>query len=402
MIDLSWYDFTMKETGPRIDYIFLMTILFLIFIIYSKQITIKHQNKNQTNTKYWKYSIFPIIVFSLIEGLRYGRGVDYLGYLVNYIQALNPVVDYEPLFMILNKSMALCGFPYPIAFCIYSSIWIFGLLFLCKDFRYIAYLCIPFGLIASIPSMENLIRQFTSLGFVMVSISYLINHKYRLSILFAIISYGFHLSSVIVTLLIFMIFILKHNNIFKLKYILVLYLYFMLIFKIEYIDNIIYYVLSFVNIGGLKFSSYIENADKWFTSEALLDVKKSLSGNIALFLFDVTLFVMGEMAIKKCKNEKLQGKLSVIYNLFVIGAIGMQAVGQLEIVRRFFRPLYMLWFIIAAHILYEYPIYLKHKKKIINIGGLILWGYIIVILFLKYIIFTPSQMFIWDPFKYRF
>lgn len=401
MIDLSWYDFTLKETGLRLDYIFLMAILFLVFIIYSKLITTKYY-KNQSNTKYWKYSIFPIIVFSLIEGLRYGRGVDYLGYLVNYIQALNPVVDYEPLFMILNKSMALCGFPYPIAFCIYSSIWILGLLFLCKDFRYIAYLCIPFGLIASIPSMENLIRQFTSLGFVMVSISYLINHKYRLSILFAIISYGFHLSSVIVTLLIFMIFILKHNNIFKLKYILVLYLYFMLIFKIEYIDNVINYVLSFINLGDLKFSSYIENADKWFTSNALMDGEKSLSGKTALFLFDGTLFIMGRMAIKKCNDTKLQYKLSVIYNLFVIGAIGMQAVGLLEIVRRFFRPLYMLWFIIAAHILYEYPIHLKHKNKFINIGGLILWGYIIVILFFKYIIFTPSQMFIWDSFKYRF
>lgn len=400
MIDVSWYDYTLRETGLRLDYFILMCLLFLIFIIYSKQVT---TNRTKGNTsKYWRYSIFPIIAYSLIEGLRYGRGVDYLGYLVKYIQALEPVVEYEPFFKLLNKYMALCGFPYPIAFSAYAFIWILGLLFLCKDFRSIAYLCIPFGLIASIPSMENLIRQFTSLGFVMISISYLINKKYKYSILFAVISYGFHISSVVVTFLIYTTYVFKYNNLFKLKYVIPIYLFFMFIFKIEYIDALINNILSHINLGGLRFSSYIENADRWFNSAAINDgYNRSLGGKMAQLLFNVTLFIMGQKAIKKCKDPELQFKLTIIYNLFIVGCIGVQAVNLLEIVRRFFRPLNMLWFIIAADILHEYSIFKIYKNKWINIGSLILWGYIICVLFIKYIINTPSQMFIWDSFKYR-
>lgn len=68
----------------------------------------------------------------------------------------------------------------------------------------------------------------------------------------------------------------------------------------------------------------------------------------------------------------------IVYNLFVIGAIGMQAVMELEIMRRFFRPLYMLWFVLAANILYRYPLQKKLKSKWVIVGNYIILGYIYV------------------------
>ena len=145
----GWYDFTLKETGIRIDYVLLLILLFLIFIIYSRLVVSKEE-KSIYERNYWLYAIVPIIAFSLIEGLRYARGVDYIGYVYTYLQSLDPKVENEPLFMLLNKGMLLMGFPYCIAFVVYSLFWIVGILHLCENFRYLLCWCIPFALIASI------------------------------------------------------------------------------------------------------------------------------------------------------------------------------------------------------------------------------------------------------------
>ncbi len=41
----GWYDFTLKETGIRIDYVLLLILLFLIFIIYSRLVVSKREKK---------------------------------------------------------------------------------------------------------------------------------------------------------------------------------------------------------------------------------------------------------------------------------------------------------------------------------------------------------------------
>ena len=397
----GWYDFTLKETGIRIDYVLLLILLFLIFIIYSRLVVSKEE-KSIYERNYWLYAIVPIIAFSLIEGLRYARGVDYIGYVYTYLQSLDPKVENEPLFMLLNKGMLLMGFPYCIAFVVYYLFWIVGILHLCENFRYLLCWCIPFALIASIPSMENLVRQFVSLSFVMISLSFLLKKKYVMSCFWAVISFGFHLSSVIVVVIIYTVYIIGRKECFKLKSSLIAYFFFFFIFDISFLDIFVLNVFPLLDLGDLKFSGYIENADKWFTSSAIReDYIRSVWGNIALFLFDISLIIMGRKSIQHEKNTKNEKALIIVYNLFVIGAIGMQAVMELEIMRRFFRPLYMLWFVLAANILYRYPLQKKLKSKWVIVGNYIILGYILCVLFGKYILFTPSQMFIWDSFKYR-
>lgn len=397
----GWYDFTLKETGVRFDYLLLLISLFLIFIIYSRLVVSKEE-KSIYKRNYWLYAIFPIIAFSLIEGLRYARGVDYIGYVYTYLQSLDPKVENEPLFMLLNKGMLLMDFPYCIAFVVYSLFWIIGVLYLCENFRYLLCWCIPFALIASIPSMENLVRQFVSLSFVMISLSFLLKEKYAMSCFWAVVSFGFHLSSVIVVVLIYTVYIIGKGGCFKLKSSLIAYLFFFFIFDISFLDTFMLNVLPLLDLGDLKFSGYIENADNWFTSSAIReDYIRSVWGNVALFLFDISLIIMGRKSIQHEKNMENKKALVIVYNLFIIGAIGMQAVMELEIVRRFFRPLYMLWFVVAANILYRYPFQKKLNSKWDIVGDYIILSYILCVLFGKYILFTPSQMFIWDSFKYR-
>lgn len=48
----GWYDFTLKETGIRIDYVLLLILLFLIFIIYSRLVVSKEE-KSIYERNYW-------------------------------------------------------------------------------------------------------------------------------------------------------------------------------------------------------------------------------------------------------------------------------------------------------------------------------------------------------------
>ena len=52
---------------------------------------------------YWKYAIFPIAVFAIVEGLRFGREIDYNEYYFRYInigQNFNSE-DYEFIFKLI-------------------------------------------------------------------------------------------------------------------------------------------------------------------------------------------------------------------------------------------------------------------------------------------------------------
>lgn len=101
----EWYDFSLKETGVRFDYVLLFLIMFFIFIVSSRHIAKSIHNKS---AEYWKKAVIPIIIFSLIEGMRYARGVDYIVYLYKYeyeffSNALKKQVSYINYFLTIKK-----------------------------------------------------------------------------------------------------------------------------------------------------------------------------------------------------------------------------------------------------------------------------------------------------------
>lgn len=80
-------------------------------------------------------------------------------------------------------------------------------------------------------------------------------------------------------------------------------------------------VFSLFDLGDLKFSSYIENADKWFTSSAIReDYIRSVWGNIALFLFDISLIIMGRKSIQHEKILRIKS-LWLLYIIFLLSVL---------------------------------------------------------------------------------
>ena len=80
----------------QLIYIFLKVVELAVFIIFGKKIS-----KVGSSKEYWKLSVVPILTYSLIEGLRFGRKIDWNVYYFRYEQLgqnVNFLDDYEPLF----------------------------------------------------------------------------------------------------------------------------------------------------------------------------------------------------------------------------------------------------------------------------------------------------------------
>ena len=86
-------------------YIFLRTSLFFILLVTGYNLS---KREGLSSKNYWIIASISIIAYSLIEGLRYDRGTDYMHYkrLFEYslnLQAYWESDKIEPLFQIFNK-----------------------------------------------------------------------------------------------------------------------------------------------------------------------------------------------------------------------------------------------------------------------------------------------------------
>jgi len=385
----------MVETGFKLDYFILQSLLVLISILIGYRVSI--HNKNNTDSPFksdvpiFNY-FFLIIVFSLIEGLRYGRGPDHIAYVYRYENYR--FEEYELFFSLLNKTMNIWGFAYWHAFIVYSFFWILGGCMLARHFKKINLYVLPLFILISLPQFENLIRQFLGLSFVLIAISYYYKEKYLFFLLFVILAYGSHKSVLLIvgTMIVFIV----YNKTLPFKLTLLLLFYFTFLWNIENIGFFTQY-LEKVNIGDEHFGAYIDQSSSWFSSDAInKEFARGIIGKVAGFLFDgILIFFGGKYIMMLEANDKTKKISIILYNIFVIGAIGMQFGFTLEIVRRVFISYYIFCFIIAA---FSFD-YLKKNMKgntLNSVSYAFLMLYVIGVFLIKYIYGLSSQMYIWD------
>ena len=191
----------MIETGIKFDFCILFTILFVIFIYAGRHISANSAKINNSKS-YWHYSFLAIILYSLIVGLRYARGRDYLWYKFQYENVLNPPVEQEPLFMLFNKIFYFLDFPYWLVFIIYSLIWIYLFFLFFKHFQYLGTWGVPMLFLSSVGFTETAIRQAVAMAFVLPVITSLFEKKWKNACVWSLISILIHTASAITIFLI--------------------------------------------------------------------------------------------------------------------------------------------------------------------------------------------------------
>jgi hypothetical protein len=378
----------------KLDYFILVLIQF--FSLYTFGFIVEKKRLWEKKVAYWRYAIIPILLFVCIEGLRYGRGADYLWYQDQFYSIKHPLEEQEFLFMLLYEVFYDLHLEFHHVVCVFAFVWILSIIYFIQSYAEIARYGIVFYLIASLILYESAIRQCLGFSCLMLGIPFLFckrKNNYVIYLVWVIIAACIHTSSIIYSI-VFLLLILWNRPI-NWKCALLVYLFFVFIWDFSKSDGIAQ-ILSFIDLGENKMQSYINNADSWFEAgSAQKDVMRSISTKIMAALLDGTILFYGYKLNKVINTPKY----TLVYNVYVIGMVGLMAAFSFEIVRRVFQPMYFFWGIIAAYsIIYRKS--LIYTKK--DFCMLAIMGTLVFLLFVRNILLSHAgQLFIWDVPSYK-
>lgn len=353
----------------------------------------------KSKTPYWKGLLFSIIIFTLNEGLRFGRGIDYNLYVENYnkINSSNES-SYEPLFTFLVRAFGYLNLPWQ-AFVLFMSFLVIysGCKFL-KPYKEQLYLILPLYALNVIIA-ENLMRWFLGFSFILIGMSFLISDKnnltkqypkYRKFLFYATLGCLCHYGLIPIVVVIALISTLK--KILLPPYISIL-IYFITLIVAN--NETLLGLAGIINLLplGEKMSTYQENIEFWLTG-GFGSSDELPTTHLSATIFLTYLTYMGYKLGKGINSYKY----IFVYNLFLIGYITYPISQPIEIAFR-----YNTLFIIFQCIIFGYIIhyYLLRNKRINKL--LLIIGWIIILNYIRiYIIEIPlgsnpnHVLYIWD------
>lgn len=304
---------------------------------------------------FWHFeTIFPLLFFAVIFGMRYDVGVDHLDYLEGYLWR-EYVGKNEFLFNLLSEFGWKLNLHYAVYFAIIAFIQVFFFFYAFKDERYL----FPFLVFFLFTNGEwtfwmNGIRQALAMCIWIFSLKYIEEKKFLRYLLWGIVAFFFHKSAII--LLVFYPILRNGKDYFKsipLQLILIAAAFaFQVLFSgiiIKFEPVIIYYMNL---LGGDLYRNY--------DMEGLMSSYRESTGTGLAYLFKIILNVGIILYSKKLKLFYNNKRFNIIYFFFFIGLVTsyMFPGGAIAITRPF------RYFYIFQTIMYAYFLYFLYKTKL--------------------------------------
>lgn len=339
----------------KLTYVLLKLFLFAVFIIYGRILS-----KTKTNKEFWLHAIVPIIIYAIIEGLRFGRLVDYNVYYFRYINiGKNPSFeDYEPVFTYICYFMYNLGLPYYMFIFLQSLLLITVVFLLVKEYRKALLFILPL-ILYEIMKSENYVRWYWGFIFMILSFYSLYKGRYKAMLFCFICTCLIHIGFVMFTPVILFYKILKEKTIPpKVATFLFLGTTFLIsISSLTFLISITKFLLS-MGLGemGSKVDFYLTSLDLLLKGDlGQLGIKElSFSNSLRLALAYGPTIWFAKDYVKKYRYGVF------FYNLFVIGAIISPLFILVEILDRFATTL-TFFSCIASGILFTEVI--KNRSK---------------------------------------
>lgn len=338
-----------------------------------------------TSKKY--FLIIPILLISLNEGLRFGRGTDYNVYYFNYQNIIQggDVRSNEFLFVMLCKLNNFLGFPYQGLVLFLSLILIISGAFFLRNHKSIIPFALPLFMVFTIDA-ENLMRWFTAFSFLLIGVSYLEQNKIKEFFIFAVCAFLFHAGIIVVIPVFWLLHYIK-KPLLKPLYSCIIYILIYLFFKTSFMLNFVQYMNVFS--GMTQFAGYVENANEWLTGTANFEAQGL---NIGIIIMDLIVIKLGYQILTYKSN------LTYLYNICLIGTILSPALNQIEILYRICVLFKMFQFVIIAYAVYFF-IYNRYKSTTCSV---LTWLVILnlVRIHILNILIEPytsnSYLYVWD------
>lgn len=385
--------------GDPILFWLLRITLLVIFIYTGSKITYKYKEQNKI---YWKIATPLIIFYTLNEGLRWNRGVDYYHYYQDLTGELfKDTTDF--LYLQWLNLFKLTNLPFWCGFLFYSLILIASYLFLIRLFQETAIWTLPLFFLSTVRFSENLIRQYIAITFIILAIYFLIKRRDRYVILFCLMSILIHFSAIVPSFILFAIGYFHFDKTLKTPFIpLLLFSFFYFAWDNSYFS----YITDF--LGSLSSSdenldNYLAGADIWFSEEGSLSNKhgENITSSYSLIYMVVKYFIYAYAILKGFYLVKKDIKYRLIYWLSYIAIIFDTIRGDIEMYLRFY-----VWFSFLVPILFGALLIRPNEEESI-LKRIFRYAFIIVIVFYfgKSYIWTPmttidlvGYAYVWDAF----
>lgn len=295
-------------------------------------------NDDEKQTHFRKYAWIAGISYSFIEGLRWLRGADYYHYYMDLdtnFKARVCTPDPEPIYELWVNVFHSTGLHPSIAFIIYSALLIYGVLLIFKRYPKAALWGLPLFFLMTNSQTENIIRQTLASCFLIFAYVAYLNEKKKLMFAMLCVVPLIH-SSGLYGVALFLVFTYVKVPL-KQPWILVaLFLFAYYFWNPDWFQGFADY-LSKLNLGDdIKGQGYLDNSDRWFTSEGSITnvLGKGATQLSMLYVsvnFLVNLFIV-LFGFYACKEDQ---KLQTVYYFAYIALIIQTMAGDIELFTRF-------------------------------------------------------------------
>lgn len=350
---------------------------------------------------YWKYAIWCIIAFSIIQGCRYARGNDYLAY-SNFFKI--GVHEENPFFAYINHLLKNIGFNQYSCFIAYAFTFVTCAIIFFKNYKKYAIYLFPLFIIGYMRFEEYMIRQAFSYSFFFLYMKYLFQIKLNgLNSLKKLILNKNTIYCILCALLIVSIHTANIINIFVITFLYITFpkpfspiisipTYIICVYVIpQHFDfSFLQPILNFAAEQNQHAASYVENSDIWFSTTGY---NKIYEKNVFTELFQVigssSLMYLGYRLIKeKFESNRM---LCTLLNTFIIGLCIESSFYALEILNRIGYVLDLTGFLLLGFVLYHRPPKPSAFRNICYIS--LSW---FLYYYFKDLIFPAKTLFIWD------
>lgn len=315
-------------SSVRFTYLFLEALLFLTFVISGYLLS-----KTKNNIQYWITSLIPIIAFAFVSGLRFGRGIDYNGYYFTYTYINSTRYEFEPGFELLVRFFNALDVPYQgfILFC--STIYILGFLVLLKEFKTYSFYILP--LFLGLYGLQNFVRWYLAFSFLLIATANILNKKFLLAAMFAVISYLIHEGMIIPISIMLLFFLFANKKVIRPEISIPIFIIMLIISSVELLSRTLF-ILNYLSFytGSERAQRYFELSSVIANGELSTGIsEKSLMNNIRYLLVYTLPIYFGAKFINQ--NMAIQStKIKWIYNLAVFSIITFPLFSLVEIFNR--------------------------------------------------------------------
>lgn len=284
------------------------------------------------------YAWIAGVSYSLIEGLRWLRGADYYHYYMDLETNFKSgycTPDPEPVYEWWVNLFYSSELHPSVAFVFYSVLLIWGVLLIFKHYPKAALWGLPLFFLMTNSQTENIIRQTLATCFLIFAyVAYLNEKKWLMFAMLCVVPL-IHTAGLYGVVL-FLIFTYVKIPLKQPWILLALFLFAYYVWNPDWFQGFADY-LSTLNLGDdVKGQGYLDNSDRWFTSEGSISKLQGKGAAQLSMLYVSVKFLVNLFTVcfgfYACREDR---KLQIVYYFAYIALIIQTMAGDIELFNRF-------------------------------------------------------------------